>query len=201
MKHPGNAGFTLIELLVALVILALISVAGYRGLNEVLLARDRLAQETRKWQHLAFFFARMELDIAQAIHRPVRDTQGSIAPEWLGHIVVQGDNDAELIFTRAGMPDQGSSRMAPQRIGYRFEHGAIVMLRWPQADAAPATQPTRYPVLEGVKEFRLRYMDSDRIWQTQWPSPSPLPATLPAAVEVSLTLDSGENILRTFALQ
>jgi len=49
-------GFTLIELLVALVILSLIATAGYRGLNAVLQTRERVAEETRKWQHLAFFF-------------------------------------------------------------------------------------------------------------------------------------------------
>ena len=201
--QPGKKqrGFTLIELLVALVILTLLSVAGYRGLDAVLQTRERVATETRKWQHLSFFFARMNQDIAQAVQRPVRDEAGSIVrAAWVGNAVTVGENDAELIFTRAGIPDQGAALQAPQRIGYRLEHGSIVMLRWPELDQPPRVKPVRYPVLEGVREFKLRYLDRDGIWQQQWQYPTDL-TKLPAAAEVTLTLISGEIITRIFALQ
>lgn len=194
-------GFTLIELLVALVILALLSVAGYRGLDAVLQARERVAIETRKWQHLSFFFARMNQDIAQAVRRPVRDEGGAIVrAAWVGTAVKLGEDDAELIFTRAGIPDQGGALQAPQRIGYRLEQGAIVLLRWPALDQPPRVRPVRYPVLEGVREFRLRYLDKDGIWQLQWQYPADV-TRLPVAAEVTLVLASGEVITRVFALQ
>jgi len=194
-------GFTLIELLVALVILALLAVAGYRGLDAVLQARERVAAETRKWQHLAFFFSRMNQDIAQAVQRPVRDADGVIfRAAWIGNAVTVGENDAELIFTRAGIPDQGAALQVPQRIGYRLEQGAIVMLRWPALDLAPQAKPVRYTVLEGVREFTLRYLDKSGIWQQQWQYPTNL-TYLPVATEVTLTLVSGEVITRVFALQ
>jgi general secretion pathway protein J len=200
---PGQAqrGFTLIELLVALVILTLISVAGYRGLDAVLQTRERVAVETRKWQHLAFFFARMNQDIAQAVRRPVRDESGTVVrAAWLGNTVAVGEDDAELIFTRAGIPDQGLAMQAPQRIAYRLEQGSIVMLRWPSLDQASRVRPVRYPVLEGVREFKLRYLDRDGIWQLQWQYPTDL-IKLPVAVEITLTLVGGEIITRIFALQ
>ena len=194
-------GFTLIELLVALVVLALLSVASYRGLDTVIQARDRVALETRKWQHLAFFFARLNQDIAQAVQRPIRDEAGVIVhAAWVGNAVVVGENDAELIFTRAGIPDQAGALQAPQRIGYRLEQGSIILLRWPALDRAPRQIPVRYPVLEGVREFKLRYLDRDGIWQPQWQFPTE-PNKLPTATEVSLTLVSGEVITRLFALQ
>jgi general secretion pathway protein J len=194
-------GFTLIELLVALVILTLLSVAGYRGLDAVLQARERVSAETRKWQHLAFFFARMSQDVAQAVQRPVRDQDGTIVrAAWVGNAVVVGEDDAELIFTRAGIPDQGAALLAPQRIGYRLEQGAIVMLRWPGLDQAPRARPVRYTVLEGVREFKLRYLDKDGIWQQQWQYSTDL-IKLPQAAEVTLTLAGGEVITRLFALQ
>lgn len=198
MRKRKNNGFTLIELLVALVILALLSVAGYRGLDAVLQAREHVSVETRKWQHLAFFFARMNQDIAQAVRRPVRDEGGSIVrAAWVGNAVAVGENDAELIFTRAGVPDQGAALQAPQRIGYRLEQGAIVMLRWPGLDQAQRIKPVRYTVLEGVREFTLRYLDKSGVWQQQWQNPS----DLPQAAEVTLTLLGGEVITRLFALQ
>lgn len=196
----SQRGFTLIELLVALVILSLIATAGYRGLNAVLQTRERVAEETRKWQHLAFFFSRLELDIAQAVHRPVRDGAGNTLPEWLGNPTVITENEAELIFTRTGITDQGAEMLAPQRIGYRFEHDSIVLLRWPAADQAPQSQPVRYPLLEGVRDFKLRYLDGSNNWQTQWPVAG-LPMAQPAAVEVALTLATGEKITRDFVLQ
>jgi general secretion pathway protein J len=200
MIHGTSKGFTLIELLVALVILTFISVAGYRGLNAVLQTRERVSEETRKWQHLAFFFSRLELDIAQTVHRPVRDSTGNISPEWVGHNIPVGDNDAELTFTRAGMSDQGSEMLPPQRIAYRLERGAIVMLHWPALDQAPNTNPTRNTLLEGVREFKLRYLDSNNNWQELWP-PSTGIAGTPTAVEINITLARGEQISRIFALQ
>jgi len=200
--HPASCqkGFTLIELLVSLVILALLSVAGYRSLDAVIQTRERVAAETRKWQHLTFFFTRMEQDIAQAVHRRVRDTGGQSQPEWIGHAVVVGDDDAELTFTRAGITDQGLALLPPQRIAYRLEQGNIILLRWRALDQAERIRPLRYPLLEGVREFRLRYLDTLGNWQMQWP-PDNLTGGLPQATEVSLTLSSGEKLTRIFALQ
>lgn len=195
-----SRGFTLIELLVALAILALLSVAGYRGLDAVLQTREHIAEETRKWQHLAFFFSRMEQDVAQAIHRPARDQGGLAQPEWIGRTVVVADDEAELIFTRAGIPDQGEAMLAPQRIGYRLQQGSIILLRWPFPDQAPRTGPIRYPLLEGVRDFRLRHLDINGNWLAQWP-PGGQAGTLPMALEAEVTLASGEKITRVFALQ
>lgn len=199
MTHPSR-GFTLIELLVALIILALISVTGFRGLDAVLQTRERVVEETRKWQHLTLFFSRMEQDVAQAIHRPARDQGGLAQAEWIGRNVVVADDEAELTFTRAGIPDQSEEMLAPQRIGYRLQHGSIILLRWPFLDQAPRDKPIRYPLLEGVREFRLRHLDSNGNWLNQWP-PGGLAGVLPLALEVEVTLASGEKIVRVFALQ
>lgn len=194
-----HSGFTLIELLVALTILALISVAGYRGLNSVLQARERVAAETRKWQHLAFFFARLDQDIIQASHRTIRDQSNLVQAEWVGHPKPIDENDAELSFTRAGLPDQNGNAQEPQRISYRMEKNNIVMLRWPVLDRAPSTQPVRYILLEGVKEFSLRYLDDKKIWQGTWP-PSAQTTLPPRAVEVTLSMEDGAKLVRLFTL-
>jgi general secretion pathway protein J len=193
-------GFTLIELLVALVILSLLSVAGYRGLNAVLQTREHIAEETRKWQHLAFFFSRLDQDVAQAVHRPIRGQGGLVEPEWIGHATPVGQDDAQLIFTRAGVPDQSSAFLPPQRIGYRLEQDSIILLRWPFPDQAPRTAAIRYPLLEGVREFTLRHMDVNGNWLDQWPA-SAQPGTLPMALEATVVLSGGEKIVRVFALQ
>jgi len=200
MSLPSR-GFTLIELLVALIILVLLSLAGYRGLDAVIQTRERLEQETRKWQHLALFFSQLEQDVAQAIHRPILDQGGITQPAWSGRTVVVADDEAQLAFTRAGIPNQGVAMLAPQRLGYRFEQDSIILLRWPFPDQAPRTVPQRYPLLEGVREFSLRHLDANGNWLDQWPAGGAQPDVLPAALEVNLTLSSGEKISRIFALQ
>ena len=199
----SERGFTLIELLVALVILALLSVAGYRGLDAVLQSRERVAVETRKWQHLSFFFARLNQDLAQVVPRPVRDEDGlKYRAALVGTAVTVGENDAELTFSRAGIPDQGAAMLTPQRVAYKLEQDTIVQLRWPALDQATRVKPLRYPVLEGVRDFKLRYLDGQRIWQLQWPAPTnPSLEDKPKAIEVALTLVNGEVITRVFALQ
>lgn len=199
MAHRPR-GFTLIELLVALVIMALLSIAGYRGLDAVLQTREHIAQETGKWQHLAYFFSRLEQDVAQAIHRPVQDRGGTTQPEWLGRTAVTGNDEAELTFTRAGVPGEGENMRAPQRIGYRLQQGAIILLRWPFPDQAPYAEPVRYPLLEGIREFHLRHLDVNGNWLEQWPSGGQA-GSLPVALEVAVTLASGEKITRVLALQ
>lgn len=199
---PGRrpAGFTLVELLVALLILALLAVAGYRGLDAVLQARMRVEQETRRWQQVSYFFSRLEQDVAQAIQRPVRDASGRLQPEWVGQSGVVRPDEAEWMFTRAGDVDVQGQLQAPQRIGYRLEQGNVVQLRWPALEPVVRALPQRYPVLEGVREFKLRYMDANRNWQTQWPVPGSS-GGLPRAVEVVLILSSGEVLTRVLALQ
>ncbi|MDR2196248.1 MAG: type II secretion system minor pseudopilin GspJ [Gallionellaceae bacterium] len=193
-------GFTLIELLIALALLALLSITAYRGLDSVLQTRDQLATETRKWQQRAAFFSRMEQDIAQAIHRPVRGRNGETLPEWIGLPAQASDDNGALTFTRAGIPDQGQAMLAPQRIGYGLRQNTLVLLRWPYPDQAPNAEPLVYPLLEGVSEFELRYMDAEGNWFEQWP-PAGQVDVLPRAAEVKMTFVSGEVITRVFALQ
>lgn len=193
-------GFTLIEIMMALIILGVLTITGYRGLNAVLQARAQLAAETRQWQNLSLFLSQLEQDVAQAIHRTVRNPDGVSQPGWTGRVTPLHEDDAELVFTRAGSSGQNGEWKVPQRIGYRLEQGTLVMLRWPALDAAPSTRPARYPVLEGVQEFRLRYLDAAGNWRPQW-LPGGQSTPLPAGLEVTLALAGNKKITRIFALQ
>jgi general secretion pathway protein J len=197
MNRQRARGFTLIELMVALFVLAILTVAGFSGLNAVMDARKAVEQETRKWQGLMFFFSRMEQDIALAVHRPVRDRAGVQQPEWIGHSVPVSPDDAQLILTRAGVQDEQGAQVGPQRIGYRLEHGTVYLLRWMALDQPLNAEPRRYPLLEGVNEFHIRYMSADGQWNEQWPQPGQT-GGIPAAVEVGLTLAGSQPITRLF---
>lgn len=194
-------GFTLIELLVALFVFALLAVTAYRGLNAVTQTRAHIDQETRKWQALERFFARLDGEIAQVLQRPVRMANGAEAPAWVGMPSAAGSlEDVQLAFTRNGGFDAEGAPLPPQRIGYRLRQNKLELLRWTALDSAPYNAPATDAVLDNVSEFNVRHLTSRLTWEEQWP-PLLADATLPKGVEVELVLKSGEKLVRFFSLR
>ena len=198
-SFPSSHGFTLVELLVALAIFSVMSVAAYRGLNSVLEAREHLIEDNRKWRELAVFFAQMKENVANAVNRPVRDSGNLLAPAFIGKPVMVGEDDAQLIFTRMGLPGQQGNLGDLQRFAYRLRERNIELLVWPVLDQAPYTRPAVNQALSRVSSFVVRYLDRKGMWQTKWPVAGQGDA-LPRAIEVKVDLQSGEKVTRMFAL-
>lgn len=199
--HLKPYGFTLIELLVALFVFALLAVTAYRGLNAVTQTRAHIDHETRKWQALERFFARLDGETAQVLERPVRTANGAEAPAWMGTPSAASSlEDVQLAFTRNGGFDAEGAPLPPQRIGYRLRQGKLELLRWTALDSAPYNAPSVDTVLEGVSEFNVRHLSSRLTWEKQWPV-SVANNALPKGVEVELVLKSGERLVRFFSLQ
>src|SRR5512142_2704177 len=195
-----DKGFTLIELLVALFVFAIPAVTAYRGLNAVSQTRAHLDQQTRKWQALERFFARLDGEIAQVLARPVRTANGAESPAWVGTPSAASSlEDAQLAFTRHGGFDAEGMPLPPQRVGYRLRQGKLELLRWTALDSAPYNAPSVDTLVENVSEFNLRYMNSRMNWEQQWPVVSDI-APLPRGVEVEIVLKSGEKLTRFFSL-
>lgn len=200
MGRRRNSGFTLIELLVALMLFSLLAIAGYRGLQSVLDTRAHLDTETRKYQSLAQFFTRLEGQLQQASRRPVRLPDGREQMALVGFAQEQSAlEDAQLVFTRGGGMDATGSLITPQRIGYRLRNQAIELLRWDHLDQAPASKPKVDVVVQGVREFNLRYLSLMMVWEKQWPGVTGNPSP-PKGIEVEVVLNSGEKIKRVFGL-
>lgn len=65
-RHARAQGFTLIELLVAIAILALVAVLSWRGLDQILRARETVAAAMEKERALVQFFDQFGLDARAA---------------------------------------------------------------------------------------------------------------------------------------
>lgn len=193
MNRPR--GFTLIELLSVLLILSVLALLSYRGLNAVLESREHIARETGKWRALASFFARFERDVQLAMPRAVR-TSGGTAPALSG---VSGSAGAtRLEFSRFASADGVDTA---RRIAYRLnEQQQLELWVWPGLDVAPNARPERYPVLDGVTGVELRYLDAGLKWVDAWPA-TPGGTELPRALQLRLVLASGEQIVRVFELK
>ena len=197
-------GFTLIEVLIAITIFAVMSAFAYRALSSILVARDRVAQENQKWRGVSTLFARMEADLANATARSIRNSSNLQEDAFVGKLTFGNDNEGQIMFTRMGLPGANGTLAAPQRLGYRIKQGSIEELVWPVLDQGPRTVPAVYPLLSGVSTFTLRYLDTNNAWQSSWPplTTGPTPAhNIPRAVEVALTLESGETITRLLLLK
>lgn len=208
--HPH--GFTLIELLVALAIFAILSLISYRTLGTLFQTREQLNIQSAKWRDAALFFSRVDNDLAAILNRPIRNADGlSAAPLCLVGNVGTATSDAALVFTRTGFADSDGSNAAPQRIGYRLNDGNLEWLLWPTLDQAPRSVPAAFAALKNVREARWRALGAgsdDLNWRTDWPAapascvlPDPKAAVFPRALELSITLTSGETLTRVFALR
>jgi general secretion pathway protein J len=208
-RRQKNSGFTLIEILVAITIFAIMSAFAYRALTSVLEARKQLEVEQHKWRDVVLMFARMEQDFSSALKRPIRDTGGNTAPAFDGKPDPVGETDGQVVFTRMGYAGQRGALAAPQRMGYRFRDNKLEQLTWQVLDQAPRTVPLVGTLIENASEVKFQFLENTQAptnvnakWLPRWPQPGtpPKDADLPAAVEVSLTLMSGENLKRIFLL-
>ena len=173
-------GFTLIELLSALLILSLLALMSFRGLGAVLDARDHVRQETEKWRSVAAFFSRFQRDVQLSAPRPVRAAAGRL--EFSRFAAAEGID-------------------APRRVAYRLnDQQEIELLLWPSFEPAPDVQPTVYPLLPEVAQFRLQYLGSELAWVDAWPRTERDPP-LPLAVRLRVVLASGEELVRVFSLK
>lgn len=187
-------GFTLIELLTALLILALLALMSYRGLSAVLDTRKQITEETEKWRRVNAFFARFESDVALAAPRSVRSGAGS-QPGWRSQ-------STEVLAPRLTMNRFAAVEGVdtPRQIAYRLnENQEIELWLWPGLDNAPDVLPARYVVLSGVSKLELQYMNANRNWVDSWPN-TQFDAAIPQAVQLRIALNSGEKIMRVFAL-
>ncbi|MEO5675934.1 MAG: type II secretion system minor pseudopilin GspJ [Usitatibacter sp.] len=188
-------GFTLVELLVALAIFALMSGFAYRGLTSMLESRVALQAESRKWRDVALFVGRIERDLNAALPRMALGASGTpLAP--LSSALDASSGPQGMALTRSGNALLENTLSAPQRVAWRLREGRIERLAWAGVDAAPREEPTATPILGSVGALAFRFLDpkSDE-WRPTWGLPG-TDEKLPAAVEMTLTLASGERIVR-----
>ena len=204
----AQAGFTLVELLVALAIFALMAVMSYRTLDTVFQTRQQLNDETARLRDVALLFARLDDDFTTLLDRRPRNADNLLDDALRLTALQPGADDATLVFTRSGFAGSTGLAATPQRAGYRLKDGTLELVLWPSLDSAPRTAPQAYPALGRVREAKWRAMDRAGNWQNVWRS-TPVggaaaaggPGAYPAALELTITLDSGEQFTRVFALR
>ena len=193
MLRP-QSGLTLVELIIAVALLAVLSVMAYRGLESMMRSNDRTLAETERWRNTTLLLERFAADVSQPARRQIRTGDGEMLPAWWGHALPEpAGNESQLEFTRKSPPGQDESRL-----GYRLRGGNVELLIWRVLDRAPGASAEAYTLLTNVRSLRFRHLDTNGIWQDEWPLSEAEP--LPRAVAIELTLAEGPVVTRIFAL-
>ena len=199
MRH--QRAFTLIELLVAMTIFAVLAVISYRSLDSLFKTREHLNLQSSRLRDVALLFARLENDFSALIDRRVRTSDNLEDVALRLSPLLPAENDASLVFTRGGFGGSVGATSGPQRIGYRLKDGTLQLLMWPNLDMAPRILPQVHAALTDVRDAKWRAMDRAGNYVAEWRATSTQGVTFfPAALELSITLSSGEQYTRLFTI-
>jgi general secretion pathway protein J len=196
-----NRGFTLIEILIAVTIAAILAVMAFSAMRQALDNRTLIQTRSARLLAVQTTLRNLVQDLSQMQPRPMRDPLGD---SHLAALIGATAASPEITFTRGGWTNYaGTPRSSLQRVRYALRDGALYRDYWlvldPQLDPLPMSRK----LLDGVKDFQVRYMDDSRNWQQSWPPTSVAGSAAerelrwrPIAVEISLTLDDWGTLTR-----
>ena len=192
-RRTATAGFTLVEVLVALAIFALIGVAGFSMLDQVLRTQrltdgrlERLA-EMQRAMHM------ITLDFAQARGASLTARAGDTGAEvgFSRNAVDAAGGSVGLVYALRDGVLMRDVRTGAASAGAANAGGANAGSADPGADqGVPAA---RQPLLRGVTAVDWQFYDAGAGWTAQWPPESSTvlpgkPVPNPQAVAMTLIL-------------
>jgi type II secretion system protein J len=213
-KVQSQAGFTLIEVLIAVVLLAIISFLVFQSMGAAVGSKERFENRELAFRGANVFLDRFSRELTTAVLYGNVDMLGvSANGEQISKSVFTGANNGDqdkLIFDTLShtryLKDSKESDLA--ELTYWLDpmeegDGLYVIKRRDKSppDAEPGEKGKVTVLLEGVKEFNLRYYDAVKTeYKDEWDTTKvDFANRLPRAVEVTLVLqDPGdeENTLR-----
>jgi general secretion pathway protein J len=194
-------GFTLIEVLVSVFLLSVLSAFAYETLNYVRRSREVTTVAFERMRAIELAVHTLVSDFEQLAPRPVRDLLGQAS---LPALLADPRTTNLVTLTRGGWPNPaGLPRGTLQRVTYRIDNGTLLREYQTVLDATLANAPVKREILSDVVRVGIRYMDSSRVWQEQWPplasgpqGPT-VPLTMrPMAVEIVVELKDAGRITR-----
>lgn len=183
-------GFTLVELLVALLIFGMLTAAGVSLLSVSVRAQESVDARLGALGNLRKASALVAADLAQAAPRIHRDGAGASRPAFVG-----GETAFSLV--RRGWENVGEERRSSlQKVEYRVAGGRLERIAYPLVDGSAALPPVA--LLDGVRQFQLRFRDRRGEWRTRWDPAQP--TELPVAVEMLVEAEGFAPIRQTFVV-
>lgn len=199
-----SRGFTLLELLVAISVLSVVSVIAWRGLDSLVVTRERLEPEVDETRAMLVAFGQLERDLSQVAN-----------PDFLGlgspPLNVRPADGAMMIEVARVAPAVPDRATEVQTVYYRIVDGTLVRQATPplpyfQASSAEALESAR--LLGNLRSMEVRVWRTGTGWVPPGTStegaaapgaPTPTARNQPApGIEVTLTRIDGRTYRRVF---
>lgn len=203
MQRRAQRGFTLIEVLLAVTLLLGVATAVYTSMATSFETKNMVGTINTRHHEARQVLTRMSAELRMAflrepINQAFQEEDPVVVTRFLG-------KDDEFYFqTTAHLRLQAGSRESDQaEVQYflkrsnrdtPYKTGMTLYRRESKRlDDRPERGGTVWPVLDGVKEFKVEYWDSakeigDDAWESNWDSDDN--QTLPARVRITLVLAS-----------
>ena len=181
IREP-TSGFSLVEVLVALLLFALIGSAGFAILDQIL--RTQRLTEGR-------------LEEIAALQRSMHVIRLDFEHASNTSLMLNNDTTPPTLQLRRS---SASSNASEALIIYRLDNGILNRVVNSGGD-----QTTPQPLLEAVSNIQWRFFSNNTGWTPEWPSqdnslPMQQETSNPAAVELTVTLEPGNETLRRVVL-
>ncbi|MDR2308477.1 MAG: prepilin-type N-terminal cleavage/methylation domain-containing protein [Paucimonas sp.] len=181
MNHRRQSGFTLIEVMIAIVLMALVSLIAWRGLDSVSRADRHVRQASEDNQALLRVFQQLERDLALRatleLAEPALPGREPAGKPLLPAVRVRAER---LELVRSGA-EPGSGL---QRVRWYVRGGTLYRAAAPVRERYPLPAPkAAVAVLDNVTAFDLRSWQPKAGWHTSAGEASDNPAGL----EIRLT--------------
>lgn len=199
-------GFTLIEVLVALAIFAVLGLASWQVMHQMITTRQTLSQHSDQLREVQRCMWIITQDLRSVVDRPVKDNQG--APEPAISSLIPG---YRLTFTRNGWLNPLQERRSElQRVAYGLEtldgHTQLVRYRWAMLDRAPDAEPAREMLLQSIDRLEIQFVDHQGQTHFYWP-PSENTSTpnqhnaIPSGIRLYLSTPDWGDVTRVIQLR
>lgn len=186
-------GFTLIEMLVALMIFALLSLAGVALLRGSVSAQGATRDHLDRLGDLQVAIATLDADLNQATVRITRTEAGTLAPAFFAGGT--GTGGPVLQFVRAGWSNASNApRASLQKVDYYWREGRFERVGYPMLDGAAPEAPVK--LLDRVSALTLRFRDDRGQWREAWTPTQP--DLIPRLVEMTLQREGGAPVTLRF---
>lgn len=189
-----QSGFTLIEAIVSLMLLAVMSVMSYQGVEVILGANERSrsslsdeAQLHRAWQII-------NRDLFHMRARTFSDGLGSKEPAY-----VTDPNQFGLRFSRGGGPLMRSNPTGVTRIEYSISaENQLERRSWPITATSLNNEGNRLILMNNVENVEIEQLSRAKLFTPNWP---PLNEThsmlsLPRMIRITIILLDGTETMR-----
>ena len=167
-QRPSQQGFTLIEVMVAIMLMALVSVIAWRGLDSVTRADQHLQASTQQTEVLLRALNQMQRDISLRasveLSAPSAPEDSSANTEGLAAVTVRSsDSKGFRLDVIRSAPVAGNGL---QRVRWWLKGDSLYRAAAPARDRFPLpAAKDGVEVLTGVSDLQVRVWEADKGWR------------------------------------